>query len=126
MRIDRRELFRQFGATGAATVIFPAFVEPAALAADSPTRLVRLNRNESAYGPCERAKAAFQEAFTEVNRYPSEEAEDLRAAAAALHGVQPGNITLGCGSTEIMSCMSAGGNYPDLSMPAANTSYLCP
>ena len=102
MRIDRRELFRQFGATGAATVIFPAFVEPAALAADSPTRLVRLNRNESAYGPCERAKAAFQEAFTEVNRFPSEEAEDLRAAVAALHGVQPENITLGCGSTEIM------------------------
>jgi len=38
-----------------------------------------LNRNESAYGPCERAKVAFEKAFTEVNRYPSKEAANLRA-----------------------------------------------
>lgn len=102
MRIRRRELLRQFGVAGAATAFFPAFAESAPSAADSPTRMVRLNRNESAYGPCERAKAAFQDAFTEVNRYPSEEAENLRAAVAELHGVRPENITLGCGSTEIM------------------------
>jgi len=112
MRMDRRELFRQFGAVGAATVFLPALVESAP-SADSPTRLVQLNRNESAYGPCEKAKVAFHEAVTEANRYPADELESLRAAVAAVHGVQPDNITLGCGSTEILrmaadSCLGAG------------------
>ncbi len=102
MRIRRRELLRQFGVAGAATAFLPPFAKSAPSVADSPTRMVRLNRNESAYGPCERAKAAFQDAFTEVNRYPSEDVENLRSAVAVLHGVQPEDITLGCGSTEIM------------------------
>jgi histidinol-phosphate aminotransferase len=102
MRIRRRELLMQFGVAGAATAFFPAFAESTRPAADSPTRMVRLNRNESAYGPCEKAKAAFQEAFTEVNRYPGEDVENLRSAVAVLHGVRPESITLGCGSTEIM------------------------
>ncbi|HEV2194379.1 MAG TPA: histidinol-phosphate transaminase [Candidatus Acidoferrum sp.] len=101
MRIRRRELL-QFGTAAAATALCSTLVEAGPVAADSPTRLVRLNRNESAYGPCEKAKVAFQEAFTEVNRYPSEDVENLRAAVAVLHGVQTENITLGCGSTEIM------------------------
>jgi len=62
---------------------------------------VLLNRNESAYGPCERAKVAFHEAFVEAKRYPGEDVENLRRAIAASHGVKPENITLGCGSTEI-------------------------
>jgi histidinol-phosphate aminotransferase len=102
MRIRRRELLRQFGTAAAATALCSTLAESASVAADTTTRLVRLNRNESAYGPCEKAKAALHEAFTEVNRYPSEEAENLRAAVAVLHGVQPENITLGCGSTEVM------------------------
>jgi len=102
MHIDRRELLRQFGTAAAATALYSTLAESGPVAADSLTRLIRLNRNENAYGPCEKTKAAFQETLTEANRYPSEEAENLRAAVAALHGLQPENITLGCGSTEIM------------------------
>lgn len=102
MRIRRRELLRQFGTAAAATALYSTFAESGSAAVDAPTRPIRLDRNESAYGPCEKAKAAFQEALTEVNRYPIEETENLRAAVAALHGVRPENITLGCGSTEIM------------------------
>ena len=102
MRVRRRDLLRQFGTAAAATALFPAVMESPSAAEDSIARLVRLNRNESAYGPCEKARAAFQEAVTQVSRYPSEEVENLRAAVASFHGVQPGNITLGCGSTEIM------------------------
>jgi histidinol-phosphate aminotransferase len=106
MLICRRELLRQFGTAAAATALYSTLAESGPLAADVPTRLVRLNRNESAYGPCEKAKIAFQEAFTEVSRYPSEELENLRVAVAALHSVRPENITLGCGSTEIMRMAS--------------------
>src|SRR5262249_3621431 len=52
--------------------------------------------------PGEKARVAFHEALTDANRYPSDEVENLRVAVAALHGVQPENITLGCGSTEIL------------------------
>lgn len=102
MRIHRRELLRQIGTAAAATAMLPTVLESASVATDSGERSVRLNRNESAYGPSEKAKAAFQEALAEVNRYPGEEVENLRAAVAASHGVAPENITLGCGSTGIM------------------------
>jgi histidinol-phosphate aminotransferase len=101
MRIYRRELFRQFGVAAAATVFPPSLANLAASAGDSATRPVRLNRNESAYGPSEKAKAAFHEAIVDANRYPGDDVENLRAAVAALHGIQPENITLGCGSGEI-------------------------
>lgn len=102
MRVDRRELLRHFGTAAAATAFLPKLLDSAAKVADSPTPVVRLNRNESAYGPSEKAKAAFQEAFAVVNRYPGEDVEHLRAAVAAAHGVHPENITLGCGSTELL------------------------
>ncbi len=102
MRIDRRELFRQFGAAAGATAFLPSFVESAASAVDSHGRLVRLDRNESAQGPCEKAKAAFREAITEANRYPGADVENLCAAVATHNRVQPENITLGCGATELL------------------------
>ena len=102
MRIHRRELLRQIGTAAAATAVLPTILESASFASEAGERVVRLNRNESAYGPSEKAKAAFQEALTEVNRYPGEDVENLRAAVAASHGVAPENITLGCGSTGIM------------------------
>jgi len=101
MTIRRRELLRQLGSAAAAAAVFPKVIESAS-AEDPTARRVRLNRNESAYGPSEKANAAFQEMLKEVNRYPGDEVENLRAGLAAAHGVQPENLTLGCGSTEIM------------------------
>jgi histidinol-phosphate aminotransferase len=123
MRIRRRELLMQFGVAGAATAFFPAFAESAPSAANSSTRMVRLNRNESAYGPSEGAKAAFQDALKEVNRYPGEEAENLRAAVAELHGVRPENITLGCGSTGIMRMAAEACLRPGKTLVAASPTF---
>ena len=102
MSLHRRELFRQFGIAAAATAFRSTFVDSTASTPDSPAPPVRLNRNESAYGPCEKAKAAFHGAIAEANRYPGDDVENLRAAVAALHGVQPEQITLGCGSGELL------------------------
>lgn len=102
MRIYRRELLQQLGATAAASAFLPALGKSPFPEGESSGRLVRLDRNESPYGPCEKAKAAFHDAVAEANRYPSNEVESLRAAVAALHGVKPDNITLGCGSTEVL------------------------
>jgi histidinol-phosphate aminotransferase len=123
MLIRRRELLRQFGTAAAATALYSTLAESGSVAADAPTRLVRLNRNESAYGPCEKAKVASQEAFTEVSRYPSDEVENLRAAVAALHGVRPENITLGCGSTELMRMAAEACLGPGKALVAASPTF---
>jgi len=102
MRIHRRGLLRQFSVAAVATALRPISVNSIVSAADSPTLPVRLNRNESAYGPCESAKAAFHDAIAQANRYPSEDRDTFRAAVATLHGVKPENVTLGCGSTELL------------------------
>jgi histidinol-phosphate aminotransferase len=125
MLIDRRELFRQFGAAAAATAFCPSFADSAARAADSSPRLIRLDRNESAYGPCGKARAAFQEAFAEANRYPVEDVENLRAAVAALHSVRPDNITLGCGSRELLRMAADAWLGPGMSLVMASPTFDC-
>src|SRR5215831_17637990 len=102
MRIDRRELLRQFGGAAGAAALLPSMAETADPSAESATRLVHLDRNESAHGPCEKAKTAFRDAVMEANRYPDTDVKSLCAAVATLHHVQAENITLGCGSTELL------------------------
>jgi len=102
MHIDRREMLRQFGTAALASTFLPSIAEAGPAGTDSSAHFIRLDRNENAYGPGEKARAAFHEALAEANRYPDEEIEKLRAAIAASHGVQPENITLGCGSTELL------------------------
>ena len=123
MRINRRELLRQIGTAAAAATVRPTLLESASVAMDSGTRLVRLNRNESAYGPSEKAKAAFQEALSEVNRYPGEDVENLRPAIAASHDVAPENITLGCGSTGIMRMAAEAFLGPGKALIAASPTF---
>ncbi|HKV64739.1 MAG TPA: histidinol-phosphate transaminase [Candidatus Acidoferrum sp.] len=74
----------------------------AASAAASPAKPIRLNRNESPYGPCEKANEAMRDAVGLANRYPGQELDDLRAGIATLNGVKPDQITLGCGSGDIL------------------------
>src|ERR1700751_386312 len=99
--VERRELLRRLGAA-TATKFLHSSTNLGFLGLDSEARLVRLDRNESAYGPCEKAKAAFYEAISQANRYPDTDERDLRAAVARLHAIQPENITLGCGSNELL------------------------
>jgi histidinol-phosphate aminotransferase len=122
MGIQRRELLRQFGAAATATFL-PSFVDADTLATDSAARPVRLNHNESAYGPSEKAKAAFHKAIADANRYPGDDVENLRAAIAALHGVQSENITLGCGSNEILRMAAEACLGPGKSLVLASPTY---
>jgi histidinol-phosphate aminotransferase len=108
MRIYRRDLFRQLGVALTGTGFLPALGEflklPVQLVAGtpSPAKPIRLNRNESPYGPCEKAQEAMRNAIADANRYPGQELDDLRAAISSLNGVRPEQITLGCGSGDIL------------------------
>jgi histidinol-phosphate aminotransferase len=108
MRICRRDLLRQFGVALTSTGFLPLLsetskvpVEPVARAA-SPAKPIRLSRNESPYGPCEKANEAMRNAIGDANRYPGQELDDLRAAISTLNRVRPEQITLGCGSIDLL------------------------
>jgi len=105
MRIDRRNLFRHLGGALTTTALLPAldeFSRMPAGAAPSPARPIRLNRNESPYGPGEKTKQAMQSAFPDANRYPGQELDELRAAIAALNNIKLEHTTLGCGSGDLL------------------------
>jgi len=71
--------------------------------AAAPGPMIRLNRNENAYGPSANVIAMMREAALHAaNRYPEAEAEALRNKIASLHAVTPEQVILGCGSGEIL------------------------
>jgi histidinol-phosphate aminotransferase len=108
MRICRRDLLRQLGVALTSTGFLPVLGETtipsvqSVASATSPVKPIRLNHNESPYGPCEKANEAMRDAVGVANRYPGQELNDLRAAISALNGVKPEQITLGCGSGDIL------------------------
>jgi histidinol-phosphate aminotransferase len=111
MAISRRTLLGRFGA-GAAALVAERRVAASTIGltlggapaeTNPPGGPIRLNRNESAYGPSAAVIAAIRDAAsTSATRYPDAEAEELRRKIAALHRVAPEQVVLGCGSGEII------------------------
>lgn len=123
MLIHRRNLLQRLGGAAAASAILPALAKSPLATAEPSARLARLNRNESPYGPSEMCKVAFQEAFDGANRYPGDDVENLRAAIASAHSVQAENITLGCGSTEILRMAADAYLGPGKNLVAASPTF---
>ena len=66
--------------------------------------LVKLNTNESPFGPSPLALEAMRAAAADTMRlYPDPEATELREALAAHHGVAPGEVFVGNGSDEVLA-----------------------
>jgi histidinol-phosphate aminotransferase len=66
--------------------------------------LVKLNTNESPFGPSPRAMEAMQAAAADSLRlYPDPEATELREALATHHGVKPEQVFVGNGSDEVIA-----------------------
>ena len=113
MLISRRSLLRNIG-LGAAAAAASQSLEGICLAsaaekpAEAALGLIRLDRNESPYGPSDNVTIAIREGLQLVNRFPQGELEALVSAIATRHAVQPEQVILGCGSTEILRmCASA-------------------
>jgi len=72
-------------------------------------RLVKLNTNESPYGPSPKALAAIAGQTNEDLRlYPDPEGAALKEAIARLHGLKPNQVFLGNGSDEVLAHVFAG------------------
>ena len=66
--------------------------------------LVKLNTNESPFGPSPLALEAMRAAAADTLRlYPDPEATELREALAAHHGVKPEQVFVGNGSDEVLA-----------------------
>src|SRR5262245_65268821 len=66
--------------------------------------LVKLNTNESPFGPSPRALEAVRgEASDTLRLYPDPQASALRAALAAYHKVSPEQVFVGNGSDEVLA-----------------------
>ncbi len=66
--------------------------------------LVKLNTNESPFGPSPLALEAMRAVATDTLRlYPDPEATELREALAAHHGVKPDQVFVGNGSDEVLA-----------------------
>ena len=64
---------------------------------------VKLTSNELSFGPLPEAETAMQEALPRLNRYPDRHAGTLRAAVAEANpGMEPGNVLVGNGSSEVL------------------------
>jgi histidinol-phosphate aminotransferase len=67
-------------------------------------RLVKLNTNESPYGPSPKALAAIrQQTSDDLRLYPDPEGVALKRAIADLHGLDPKQVFLGNGSDEVLA-----------------------
>jgi histidinol-phosphate aminotransferase len=109
MTTSRRRFLRSLGAGAAVGVATQpplpglsraAIFEPVPSTQDNG--LIRLNNNENPYGPSKKVANAIQSSIGSVNRYPLMEYDSLAKRLADVHRVEPEQILLGCGSTEIL------------------------
>lgn len=66
--------------------------------------LIKLNTNESPFGPSPKALDAFRDAATDSLRlYPDPQSSQLRAVIAEHHGLTPDHVFIGNGSDEVLT-----------------------
>lgn len=66
-------------------------------------QLVNLSSNENPYEPSEGVKKAFLESLIRINRYPDANYSKLKKAISDFLGVEVETISVGCGSSELIS-----------------------
>ncbi len=96
---------RQFGcATIAGLLPELAFSQHAAVQGDVPPGTVWLNANENPDGPPDEAKQALSRAIGDAGRYNHRVFPSFYAALARSVNLEPDQIIVGAGSTEVLHC----------------------
>ncbi len=79
----------------------PSYV-PAKVPADAPARQIKLDMNESPYGPSPKTRAALA-AFDHTHRYPDFTQSELRDALGRYIGAPAAQITCGAGLDDVLT-----------------------
>jgi histidinol-phosphate aminotransferase len=88
--------------------------------------MIRIDSNENPNGPGQRVFEAVTKHFRISNRYPVKEPNDLVATIAKLHGVQPANVILGCGSGELLRAAVFAFTSPTKALVAPEPTFESP
>jgi histidinol-phosphate aminotransferase len=106
--ITRRNLLGRLGVGAAVAAAGPALAESALASVLSPSTgssgdMLRLHRNENAYGPSPRVMLALIDSMAGlIQRFPDAASDTLRRTLAGLHDVAPDRIVTGNGSTDLL------------------------
>jgi histidinol-phosphate aminotransferase len=73
---------------------------------DQSSGLVKLNANESVYGPSPKAIAAMHASLENSNLYPDNDSPTLREKLAQKHGIAPEQIVVGNGTTALLGVIA--------------------
>jgi histidinol-phosphate aminotransferase len=73
---------------------------------DQSSGLIKLNANESVYGPSPKAIAAMCTALENSNIYPDNDSPTLREKLAQKHGIAPEQIVVGNGTTALLGVIA--------------------
>jgi histidinol-phosphate aminotransferase len=98
-------------------------VSEASLAWGEPNDAIQLNSNENPYGPSPAALEAMTRSQSVASRYPDGQEDQVRRALAKLHGVTPEQITLGCGSNDILRMADAAFLSPGRKLVVAEPTF---
>jgi len=85
---------------------------------------VLLNLNENPFGPSPLAVRALQAAFADVHRYPEIQAVDLYQAIASFYNIQPGQVLVTAGATELLGMIARGLLGPGLNAITSARSFI--
>jgi histidinol-phosphate aminotransferase len=107
MATSRRDFLQLLGVNGVAVAAWRRVPR------EAPGDTIRLTSNENSNGPGQAVLDAIQGAFPKVNRYPFAASGGLQAALAKKLGVQTEQVTLGCGSSEILDAAVYAFTSPD-------------
>ena len=85
---------------------------------------VLLNLNENPFGPSPLAVRAVQAAFADVYRYPEIQAIDLHRAIASFHNVQPAQVLVTAGATDLLGMIARALLGPGLNAITSARSFI--
>src|SRR5437868_10334014 len=103
MPLSRRNFLCSLGASATALACTPWETGSTGALAELPTQQsILLNQNENPYGSSPNGTMAMQSALRFSNRFPEAACNAAVREIATFHGVEPNQVMVGCGSTDIM------------------------
>ena len=91
---------------------------------ESGVAMIKMASNENPFGPSRLAMAAIREAAAEVNRYPDNDATELRAALAERHRLAPDQVFIADGSLGVLDIMARTLLAPGLNCITSERSFI--
>lgn len=95
---------------------------PAAL--ERRSQLIKLDSNESPFGPSARAMDAMRSAMGTANSYPDDDCSQLRQKLAMHHGLPPEQVLVTAGSTALLSLLCQTLLEPGLNAVTSERSFI--